>query len=146
MSLKLPELLRSIAGRRLAPAFGELEQRVLESLWRRDEGASVRELSADFPEAAYTTLMTTLDRLFRKGVLDRDRAGRAFVYRPRFGRGELEARLATEAVRALLDREPGKLRPALSLLVDAVGHDARLLDELESLVRERRRREEGETR
>lgn len=145
MSLKLPELLRSIAGGRLAPAFGELERRVLESLWRRDAGVSVRDLSADFPDAAYTTLMTTLDRLYRKGVLDRERAGRAFVYRPRFGRGELEARLAAEAVRALLDREPGKLRPALSLLVDAVGHDARLLDELESLVKQRRRREETET-
>ena len=143
MPVRLPELLRSIAGGRLAPAFGDLEQRVLESLWRRDGGASVRDLSADFPGAAYTTLMTTMDRLFRKGVLDRERSGRAFVYRPRFGRGELEARLATEAVRALLDNEPGRLRPALSLLVDALGHDADLLDELEVLVRERRRREEG---
>ena len=144
MALRLPELLRSVAGGRFAPAFGDLEQRVLESLWRRNAGASVRDLSADFPGAAYTTLMTTLDRLFRKGVLDRERAGRAFVYRPRFERGELEARLATEAVRVLLDREPGRLRPALSLLVDAVGHDARLLDELEILVQERRRRDVGE--
>lgn len=144
MTLKLPELLRSLSAGGLSPAFGELERCVLEALWRRGRPASVREISADFPEAAYTTLMTTLDRLFRKGVLERERVGRAFVYRARFGRGELEARLAADALRAFLDREPGALRPALSFLVDAVGLDPHLLDELETLVRERRRREEGE--
>ena len=45
--------------------------------------ASVRDLTPGFPDIAYTTLMTTLDRLHRKGVLDREKQGRAFVYRPR---------------------------------------------------------------
>ncbi len=104
----------------------------------------MRELSDEFPGIAYTTLMTTLDRLHRKGLLDRRKAGRAYVYRPRFTRAELAARQATDAMRALLAREPGALAPALSFLVDAAGReDERLLDELEELVRKRRRLDEG---
>jgi len=66
----------------LASVFGALELRVLEALWRRGEDASVRDLMPEFPQAAYTTLMTTLDRLHRKGVLERRKDGRAFLYRP----------------------------------------------------------------
>ena len=66
----------------LASLFGALELRVLEALWRRGADASVRDLMPEFPQAAYTTLMTTLDRLHRKGVLERRKDGRAFHYRP----------------------------------------------------------------
>lgn len=137
------EFLTSFSARRLKLAFGRLEVRVLEALWRRGAPTSVRSLNEDFPEAAYTTLMTTLDRLFRKGVLDREREGRAFLYRPRYARPELEALVAANALEAFLGQDPATLRPALSFLVDAFGtRDERLLDELEALVRERRRREE----
>lgn len=129
---------------RLHTILGALERRVLHALWLRQTGVSVREVSDDFPGIAYTTLMTTLDRLFRKGLLDREKSGRAFLYRPRVTRQELEARLAADALSAFLDREPGALRPALSFFVEAVGRrDEHLLEELESLVREKRRREEG---
>jgi predicted transcriptional regulator len=145
--MTIPDLLRALSRGRLAPALGSLERSVLESLWRRGRFASVREVWLDFPDSAYTTLMTTLDRLFRKGVLERERVGRAYVYRPLFARKELEARLAAEALSALLEGEPGALKPALSFFVDAVGRrDERLLAELEGLVRARRRRdgEEGD--
>jgi predicted transcriptional regulator len=135
--------LRANAGQRLAAAFGDLEVRMLESLWRRGKPASVRDVRDDYPGAAYTTLMTTLDRLYRKGVLSRERSGRAFLYRPRYTRSELEALLAANAIEAFLGHEPAALRPALSFLVDAFGtRDQTLLDELEALVRERREREE----
>ncbi len=143
--MKIPDLLRALSRNRLAPALGSLERRVLESLWRRGRYASVRDVSEDFPDSAYTTLMTTLDRLFRKGLLERGRAGRAYLYRPLYRRQELEARLAAEALSALVEGNPRSLKPALSFFVDAVGrHDARLLAELEALVRERRRRDGGE--
>jgi predicted transcriptional regulator len=138
--------LRVNSGQGLAAAFGELELRVLESLWRREEPASVRDVREDYPDAAYTTLMTTLDRLYRKGVLDRERAGRAFRYRQRYSRSELEALLAANALEAFLGQETSALRPALSFLVDAFGtRDQALLEELEALVRERREREGGES-
>ena len=86
--------------------------------------------------------MTTLDRLHKKGVLERARAGRAFRYVPRFTRAALRARLAEEAIAGLLgDAGPGA-RPVLSCFVEAVGRrDAELLEELERLVREAREKE-----
>ena len=144
MRRRLSELLGTIAGGRFDPILGALERQVLEALWGRDAEASVRELSDEFPGIAYTTLMTTLDRLHRKGLLDRRKAGRAYVYRPRFTHAELAVRQAADAMRALLAREPGALAPALSFLVDAAaGEDERLLDELEALIRKRRRLDEG---
>lgn len=125
--------------------FGKLEVRVLDALWRRGSEASVRQLHAEFPNTAYTTLMTTLDRLYRKGVLDRMKVGRAFLYRPRYTRDELRLGLAQDALGVILS--PGSsARPVLSFLVEAVSRqDEALLDELERLVREKRREQQKGT-
>ena len=126
----------------LASLFGTLELRVLEALWRRPAGASVRDLQVEFPAAAYTTLMTTMDRLHRKGVLQRRMLGRAFVYWAVFSRQELESRLVTQALQPLLQGEAA--HPILSFFVEEVSRqDDRLLDELERLVREKRRKLDG---
>ena len=125
----------------LASVFGTLELRVLEALWARGGEASVRDLLDRFPHAAYTTVMTTLERLHRKGVLDRRKDGRAFLYRPISSRDEMERGLVTRALEPLL--RGGSAQPILSCLVDQVSrHDERLLDELERLVREKRRQQE----
>jgi predicted transcriptional regulator len=123
--------------------FGTLELRVLDALWRRDTEASVRDLLPEFPHAAYTTLMTTLDRLHRKGVLERRKDGRAFLYRPVSSREQMESGLLTRALQPLLEgHDP---RPILSFFVEEVSRqDERLLDELERLVREKRRKQEEE--
>lgn len=119
--------------------FGRLELRVLDALWHRRAEASVRDLQADFPRTAYTTLMTTLDRLHRKGVLQRIKEGRAFLYRPRYSREALRSHLAEHVLGVLLG---GDARPILSCFVDVVSHhDRELLGELEALVRAKRRRE-----
>ena len=142
MPARISRLIASLFRPASFAVFGSLEGRVLEALWRRDEAASVRSLSPEFPAAAYTTLMTTLDRLYRKGVLDRVKSGRAYLYRPRFGRDELDALLAASAIHELLGHRSGALRPALSFLVDAASReDTKVLDELEALLRERRGRE-----
>jgi len=100
----------------------------------------VREVrSAMGPELAYTTFMTTLDRLYKKGLLDRQPDGRAFRYSARATREAFGASL----VRSFLARffEHGSApTPLLSSLVDAVSdHDRELLPELERLVREKDR-------
>jgi predicted transcriptional regulator len=125
--------------------LGPLEWRVLETLWRRDRPASVRDLTPAFPDIAYTTLMTTLDRLHRKGLLERTKAGRAFLYRARMTRPEFRSALAARAVRTALGEGDAAHTLLLSTLVDAVGSEDRaLLDELEALVRARRSQlEEG---
>jgi len=122
-----------------AARLGPLEWRVLEALWARGATASVRDLQPAFSEIAYTTLMTTLDRLHRKGVLDREKQGRAFFYRPRLTRQEFESARVADALKVALEGNSADLGPLLSFFVDAVSdRDHELLDELETLVHARR--------
>jgi predicted transcriptional regulator len=126
----------------LASYFGPLELRVLEALWSRREEGSVRDLLASFPGVAYTTLMTTLDRLHKKGFLARRRAGRAFRYVPVTSREGLEASLAAETLDAIVGSlsGPGAMRPLVTCFVDAVSRtDELALDHLEEALRARRR-------
>jgi predicted transcriptional regulator len=119
--------------------FGPLEIRVLDALWGRGRSASVGDLSPEFAPAAYTTLMTTLERLRRKGVLERAREGRAFLYQPRWSRAALTERLASRTLGAWLEH-PRAAQPILSSFIDAVSsRDERLLDELDRLIRRKRR-------
>jgi predicted transcriptional regulator len=128
-----------VSVRQLESIFGPLEIRVLEALWARERPACVRDLQPRFPGVAYTTLMTTLDRLFRKGTLVRNKNGRAFFYRPKLSQQELISELAGSAFATLLPGDSSTVRPILSMFVDTVGrHDHALLDELERLVRARR--------
>jgi predicted transcriptional regulator len=134
-----PWFKRFMSSPSIADRFGPLEWRVLEALWDRDASASVRDLQPGFPETAYTTLMTTLDRLHRKGVLDRVKQGRAFYYQPRLTRPQFESARAADALKVVFEGEGSALRPLMSFFVEAVGdRDDELLDELESLVRARR--------
>lgn len=128
----------------LAAIFGPLEIRVLDALWARGTAAAVRDLQPQFPGVAYTTLMTTLDRLFRKGTLSRFKDGRAFFYQPAATADELMSQLAGSAFSTLLPGDHSAMRPILSMFVDTVGRrDQALLDELESLIRARREELKG---
>src|ERR1700722_1536590 len=125
---------RSISGQ-----LGPLEQRMLDALWTRGS-ATVRELiEGGYDDLAYTTVMTTLDRLFKKGLLTRADEGRAFRYAPRYSRDELQREVAGHAFRQLLDASPASSLP-LSFLVEILGErDAQLLDDLQKLVARKRR-------
>jgi BlaI family transcriptional regulator, penicillinase repressor len=118
--------------------LGPLENRMLNDVWARGT-ATVRELrDNDYHDLAYTTLMTTLDRLFKKGLLTRTEEGKAFRYAPRLSREELHREAAGETFRELLDAGPVEL--PLSSLVEILGErDAQLLDDLEKLVQRKRR-------
>jgi predicted transcriptional regulator len=120
--------------------LGPLEQRLLEALWAR-RSATVRELVEDgYQNLAYTTVMTTLDRLFKKGLLDRQKSERAFLYSAHLSSQEWERRRAGDLVAGFLAGPQPSRELLLSSLVDAVGqHDALLLDELEEKIRRKRR-------
>ncbi len=130
----------SIFGSGSRPQLGPFEQQVLQELWSHGN-ATVRELIADGTiRQAYTTVMTTVDRLYKKGLLDRVAEGRAFRYTPRQTPEELQRLTAIENIQQLLGSGDASSLP-LSYLVEALGsHDAQLLDELQLLV-ERKRRE-----
>lgn len=137
----LRTLLADVRGRlNRAQGLGDLERRVMDVVWDQQTEVSVREVQATLGQPlAYTTLMTTLDRLFKKGFLDRRKAGRAFVYGSRISRAQLEQGLASGVIAGLLGR--GASQPILSCIVDTVGeHDQALLDELARLVQEKRQR------
>jgi predicted transcriptional regulator len=112
----------------------------MQEVWAHGS-ATVRELLADGTiHQAYTTVMTTLDRLYKKGMLDRVAENRAFRYTPRHTPEELQRVAALDSIRQLLGSGEGSSLP-LSYLVEALStHDAQLLDELQLLV-ERKRRE-----
>jgi len=119
--------------------LGELEQRVMEVLW---EGAplAVREVQRRLGRGkpAYTTVMTTLDRLYKKRLLARDKVGLAYIYRPALDRAEYQRRVLEAALAPLLEQGPG---PVLAAFVDvAAGADEQNLRQLEKLIAARRRR------
>jgi predicted transcriptional regulator len=133
--------------RQLEAVFGPLELRVLEALWSRGTPGCVRDIQPDFPGVAYTTLMTTLDRLFRKGTLTREKSGRAFYYQPKASQQQLISQLAGSTFATLLPADAVSVRPIMSMFVDTLSdRDHSLLDELEALVRARREELKGRAR
>ncbi len=126
------------------PQLGPLEQQLLRELWSRGS-ATVREMIADSSiHQAYTTVMTTLDRLYKKGLLDRVAEGRAFRYTPRLSSEELQRGAALDGIRQLLRSNDTSSLP-LSYLVEALSaHDAQLLDELQLLIERKRRELKGD--
>jgi predicted transcriptional regulator len=124
--------------------LGRLERRVLDVVWRLGP-ATVRDVRTAIDRTvAYTTVMTVLDRLYKKGVLERERAGRAYVYSAAASSEQLQSSLLMGLLQRLLGHGPAAASPVLSHLVDTVSAgDRQLLDELDRLVREKRRALDG---
>ena len=121
----------------MGTVLGELETTVMELLWT-EPGQTVTDVERRLLLAraiAHTTVLTTLDRLHRKGYLTRKKQGKAFFYTPRFSRDEFERGMAEEVLGALLGHFSA---PALSAFVDLVSEDSRALERLEALIREKR--------
>lgn len=121
-------------------ALGKLERQVLEETWLLGE-VSVRDIHRAFDErVAYTTLMTTLDRLFKKRLLDRRKDGRAFLYVPTISRDDFDRGIKEDVIDGLLGNGADGIEPVLACIVDTLSeHDRELLDELERLVQEKKR-------
>ncbi len=119
-------------------ALGPLEQKMLRLLWRFPH-ATVREvIRACRSNLAYTTVLTTLNRLYRKGVLTRTVDGRSFRYSPKYTFEQIQQRVVVEVVEELLATAEA---PALwlSFLVQAIDqHDPHLLEELSKSIEQRR--------
>ena len=121
-------------------ALGHLELRVMEILWAHGE-SSVHDVVGRLGRPlAYTTVMTTLDRLFKKDLLMRRKWERAFRYEPLWTRQEWERKRAGDFVAGFMASREASGDLLISSLVDAVGkYDTALLDDLEKKIRARRR-------
>ena len=124
--------------------LGPLESKVMSLLWRLGS-ATVRDvLDSGKVRGAYTTVMTTLDRLHKKGLLNREPEGRAFRYSPAQSEDEFNGELVRDAVTHMISATQS-VRVPISFLVDAISqHDRALLDELEREIERKRRELQGE--
>jgi predicted transcriptional regulator len=98
----------SSRGEPALPPLHELEAEVMEELWAAGE-SSVRSVMEALnqrgsKERAYTTYMTIMARLYKKGVLDRRRQGKTDFYEPRLGRDEFMALRARAEIEELVDQ------------------------------------------
>ena len=118
--------------------LGELESAVMETLWGKPDQTviEVEERLRKHRDIAHTTVLTTLDRMFRKGYLTRHKQAKAFVYSPRYTRDEFERTMAQEVLGALIGHSA---ETAFSTFVDLIGNDPGALDQLEAKIREKRR-------
>jgi predicted transcriptional regulator len=121
------------------PRLGELETAVLERLWASgpcDVKAVHRAIGA--PRGiTVNTVQSAMERLFRKGLLAREKVSHAYVYSARHTREELGARVVEDVVGRLLK---GEADPVLEAFVDlAARTDEANLDRLERLIAQRRK-------
>lgn len=94
-------------------SLGELEAVVMEHLWSSDDGLTVRDVLGNLdrePPLAYTTVLTVMDNLHRKGFLIRHKEGRAYRYLPTKGRAEHTADLMHQLLSDSGDRSDTLLK------------------------------------
>lgn len=116
--------------------LGELEQLIMNIVWRHDciTVRCVFDALKQRRDIAYTTVMTTMDRLSKKGVLKRIKAGKAYEYRAKQSETEL-CQCTTQAIFDMLIRRYGDL--AIAQFVDTVDKiDPKKFDQLKRLVDE----------
>ncbi|MBV8205638.1 MAG: BlaI/MecI/CopY family transcriptional regulator [Acidobacteria bacterium] len=124
-----------------ARALGPLELEMLQRVWQSAE-VTVAEVHGPVRDRlAYTTVMTTLDRLYKKGFLKRRKSGRAFYYSAAVSQAEFSALAARQALASMLTYAHPSTRDAVSYFVEALSDsDARLLDDLERAVKAQRKK------
>ena len=125
--------------------FGELEAVIMDRLWEWGRPALVREMVDDLHRdrpLAYTTVMTVMENLYRKGWLRRERDGRAWRYEPTSSRSAYTAALMNDALGTSPDR-----RTALAHFVLQMSpHDVTLLQQALDQARGETHREGGRSR
>lgn len=127
-----------------APNLGELEMAALDHLWAAREGdvKSVHIAVGVDRRISQNTVQSALERLFRKGLLSREKVSHAYLYRPAITRSELLARYIGEAIDSISDGSDDRLLAAFVDLVERT--DEETLDRLERAIREKRAEAEGD--
>lgn len=132
----------SIAPLPVLRGLGQREREVMAVLWSQGDANVQQVLSRLSANLAYTSVMTTLDRLFKKGLLRREKRDRAFIYSTALTPREVEGQRAADLIRRFFSDSGERPELLLSCLVDAVeGYDTALLDQLESGIQAARARQ-----
>jgi predicted transcriptional regulator len=121
--------------------LGQWDREVMLVVWQHGSATVVDVSKRLNTKLAYTTVTTTLDRLFKKGLLQREKKSRALVYSAAFTHGGLEGQRAANLIRRFFPDAGERPDILMSCLIDAVSYyDSHLLEELESKIRRARER------
>jgi len=113
--------------------LGQLEAAVMERVWAGDRPVLVREVLEDLKQdrpLAYTTVMTVMDNLHKKGFLSRERQGRAYAYRAMRSREEHTAEIMEEVLATAGDRAATLLRFVESISADEMDELKAAIDQM----------------
>ncbi len=116
--------LKSLKFKRNKPSpFGELEEKIMEVLWKNGSG-TVREVKENLKEdLAHTTVMTILDRLYKKGYLKRKKEGRGYRYFPVVSKKEFEKIITEKVLKELLKANPEATLAAFEGAVESLSKE-----------------------
>lgn len=137
MSHEVPIQSFKLGEKGLTHIFGELEAKLMEAVWALDEPSVQDVIDYLGGTLNYKTTMTVLNRLVDKGVLQRRKAGRAFVYTPVASRDELLASVFDQMVRGMFGDDFRHI--ALTRMIEtAESLDPQLLDDIVKLIQQKR--------
>ena len=122
----------------IALRLHELEAAIMDVVWNKQlvtfAVSDVLEVLERQREIAYTTVMTTVSRLYDKGLLTRQRDGKRYLYSPKLSREQFLESTAREVLKGAVGAPA-----AMAMLAERVSEaSAPELDELEALIRRRR--------
>lgn len=118
--------------------LGELETQVLKHLWQHSP-ASAKDVYGVFAKSrggTLNTIQSTLDRLFKKSLLSREKSGHAWLYSPSMARRQLITKIITEVTENFVAKEENGLMTAFASMSEEL--DSQQLDKLEQLIKQRR--------
>ena len=118
--------------------LGDLEKQVLQHLWQV-KSADAKQVHAFFEKqrgGSLNTIQSTLDRLYKKGLLSRSKQGHAFQYQPKVERYDLIAQLIKSVTNDFITEDENSLVAAFSSISSEL--DESQLDKLEQLIEQQR--------
>lgn len=119
--------------------LGELEKQVLQYLWC-SSGVDVKQVHAELSKqrnSSVNTVQSALERLFKKGLLRREKQGHAYLYSAEIARDELIAKLIDSVAGDFVNKGESSLVAAFSSVSTKMDEDQ--LDQLEQLIEIQRR-------
>jgi len=121
--------------------FGSSEQLVLEALWEKGSltGRAIFEEVSRSKGLAYTTVLTVVSRMVKKGSVKRKKAGGIYIFEAALQKPEFERHVAVTVIKGIVEISPAH---ALSAIVDVLSqYDVNQLDEIMEVIEEMRKAE-----
>jgi len=118
--------------------LGELEKSILQYLWQYQpaDAKTVHAHFSDLRSSSLNTIQSALDRLYKKGLLTREKQGHAFQYQTLQSKQEFVGQLMNDVAADFITAEPERLQAAFVSMTQGADEDA--LARLEKLIQQRR--------